>query len=73
MPEQLSEIEKKLVMLEAKLDSTYQSVEKVRKYMLWTAIITVGVIVLPLLILPLFLPAFLASQGIGGLESVQGL
>jgi len=32
-----------------------------RKYMLWTLIVTVGVIVVPLLILPLVIPAFLQS------------
>lgn len=61
MPEQLSNIEKKLVELEAKIDATYASSEKMRKYMMWTAIITVCVIVIPLLILPFVIPAFLSS------------
>ncbi len=73
MPEQLSEIEKKLVVLEGKVDAAYASVEKMRKYMMWTGIITVAVIVIPLLLLPLFIPSFLASQGIGGPDSLQGL
>ena len=75
MPEQLSEIEKKLVILEAKVDATYKSAEKVRKYILWTGIITVAFIVIPLILLPLFLPAFLASQGVGSINSssLQGL
>jgi len=65
--EQLDRIEKKLADVEVKLDATYKSAEKMRKYMMWTAIITVVVIVIPLLILPALLPSFLASQGVGGL------
>lgn len=61
MPEQLSNIEKKLIELEAKIDATYASAEKMRKYMMWTAIITVGVIIIPLLILPFVIPAFLST------------
>jgi hypothetical protein len=61
MPEQLSRIELKLAELEGKIDATYKSAEKMRKYMMWTAIITVAVIVIPLLILPFVIPAFLSS------------
>lgn len=73
MQEQLDRIELKLAELTGKVEESYASVEKMRRYMLWTGIITVAVIVIPLLILPLFLPAFLASQGIGGINSIQGL
>ena len=75
MPEQLSEIEKKLITLEAKVDATFVSAEKTRKYILWTGIITAAVILIPLLILPLVLPAFFAAEGIGGINSssLQGL
>lgn len=62
------EITIKLAELEGKIDAVYASVEKTRKYFLWTGIITVAVIVIPLLLLPLFLPAFLASQGVGSLS-----
>jgi len=61
MPEQISEIQKKLIEMDAKLDATYASSEKVRKYILWTGIITVAFIVIPLLILPFVIPAFLSS------------
>lgn len=61
MPEQLSRIETKLVELEGKIDATYKSAEKMRKYFLWTGIITVAVIIIPLLILPFVIPAFLSS------------
>jgi len=64
MSEEADKLELKLIELEGKIDATFASVEKMRKYMLWTALITVAVIVIPLLLLPLFLPAFFASQGI---------
>jgi len=59
--EQLDRIEIKLAELEAKVNAAVTSSEKVRKYLMWTAIVTIAVIVLPLLILPLLLPAFLSS------------
>lgn len=68
MNEQLDRIETKLAQLEAKVDALYSSSEKMRRYFLWTLIITIGVILIPLFILPLFLPAFLASQGVGALD-----
>jgi hypothetical protein len=43
------------------LDAVYGSSEKMRKYMLWGFWITVAVIVLPLMLLPLVIPAFLQS------------
>ena len=55
------EILARLSALEQKVDAVYASSEKIRKYFLWTGIITVLVIVVPLLILPLLLPAFLGS------------
>lgn len=51
----------RLAALEAKIDAVYVSSEKIRKYFLWTGIITIAVIILPLLILPLVIPAFLSS------------
>ena len=62
MPPQ--DIEAKLAQLEAKIDATFASAEKTRKYIMWTAIITVGTILIPLIILPFVLPAFFASQGV---------
>ncbi len=72
MEEQLDRIETKLAALEGKVDAVFASSEKMRKYFLWTLVITVVVIVLPLLILPALLPSFLASQGVG-LNSLNGL
>ena len=61
MEEQLKQFGEKLAEMEAKIDATYRSSEKMRKYFLWTLIITLVVIVVPLLIIPFVLPAFLSS------------
>jgi len=54
-------MEQKLAALEIKVDELYASSEKTRKYLLLGFWITVGAILIPLLILPLLLPAFLSS------------
>jgi len=53
------EILQKLEAQEKKLDAIYQSVEKMRKYFLWTLIVTVAMIVLPLIALAFVIPWFL--------------
>jgi hypothetical protein len=53
------EILEKLNQLEEKIDATYKSMEKMRKYFLWTLVITVVTIVLPLIGLVIILPWFL--------------
>ncbi len=67
MQEQLDRIELKLAELSGKVDQAQESAEKVRRYLMWGFWITVGAIIIPLFLLPLFVPAFLASQGVGGL------
>jgi uncharacterized protein YqhQ len=62
------EIIKKLSELEQKTDEIYVSAEKTRKSFMWTLIITVVVIVLPLIGLFFAIPSFLSSYG-----SVQGI
>jgi type IV secretory pathway component VirB8 len=64
------ELIKKIEDQQAKIDQVYISVEKTRKYFLWTLIITVALFVLPLIGLVFALPAFLsnyvgASQSLG--------
>ena len=65
MDEQSVALEARLAALEAKTDAIFTSVEKTRKIMLWTGAITVAVIVVPLFLIPFFIPAFLAGQGVG--------
>ena len=72
MNEQLDRLEKKLLELEAKLDATYTAAHKTYVYIKWTGIITIGAIAIPALILPFVIPTFLASQGVGSMNSILG-
>lgn len=49
----------KMAALEAKIDSIYESVEKTRKYFLWTTIATLAAIILPIVALLFIIPNFL--------------
>ena len=51
--------EQLLIKLEEKIDNIYLSVEKTRKYFLWTLIITVVVLVIPVIGLMFVLPMFM--------------
>ena len=62
MNEQLDRIELKLAELQGKIDAVYESSEKMRRYFRWTLYITIGLVVVPALLLPLAIPSFLASQ-----------
>ncbi len=53
------DILKKFEAQEKKMDEIYRSVEKMRKYFLWTLIVTVAMIVLPLIGLAIAIPQFL--------------
>jgi hypothetical protein len=54
------EILQKLDEQNKKIDLIYSSVEKTRKYFLWTMIITVATVVLPLIALVFAIPWFLS-------------
>lgn len=53
--------EQKLFELEAKIDAIYKSVEQTRKILLWTGIITIAMIVLPVIGLLFAIPSFIAQ------------
>ncbi|MCD6550204.1 hypothetical protein J7K24_01510 [bacterium] len=53
------EILEKLKEQDKKLDAIYHSVEKTRRYFLWTFIITIAMIILPLIGLIILLPRVL--------------
>ena len=55
------ELEQKLAEQDKKLDQIYASVEKMRKYFLWTMIITIATIVLPLIGLVFAIPFLLST------------
>ncbi len=54
-----TDIIKRLNEQQEKIDKIYISVEKTRKYFLWTLIITVVMFVLPLIGLVFVIPSFL--------------
>ena len=62
--------EQKIERLEQKINAIYISVEKTRKYFLWTGIITVALIVLPLLAMMFVLPSFVTNY-VGSIESLS--
>ena len=51
----------KLNQIEEKAEKAYQTSEKVRKYLFWTGVITVALIVLPLIGLAFAIPQFINS------------
>lgn len=63
------ELSAKLDAIEQKAEAAYRAAEKVRKYMFWTMVITIAVIVLPLIGLVFVIPAFINSysSALGGL------
>ncbi len=44
-----------------KIDAIYVSVEKTRKYLLWTMVATIAFFVLPLIALMFVVPSFISS------------
>lgn len=59
--QKIEEADRKLLGLEQKIDAIYASVEKTRKYFLWTMILSIVFFVLPLIGLAFALPAFMNS------------
>lgn len=55
---------------DAKLDAIYTSTEKTRKYFLWTLIISVAMIILPLIGLIVAVP-FMMNTMLGGMSDMM--
>lgn len=67
-----SEITQRLAALEQKVDAMYASVETLRKYFLWTGVVTVALFVLPLIGLLFAIPSFLNTyKNIGNIDSLD--
>jgi hypothetical protein len=64
-----NEIDRKVDVLDQKIDAIYLSVEKMRKYFFWTMVITVALVVFPMIGLIFAIPAFLGNY-VGGLEGI---
>lgn len=67
MDEQMKKITQKLEEQGKKLDAIYRSSEKTRRYFLWTLIISILVIALPLIGLLIVIPQFLNTLNVGNL------
>lgn len=67
MEDQYKKLEVRLSSIESKVNAIFESAEKTRKYFLWTFIMGIVVVVLPLLFLPVFLSNFLGSMVIPGI------
>lgn len=61
------EILEKLAEQDKKLEAIFISVEKTRKYFMWTIIFNIAVFVLPLLALAFVIPWFLKTIDYGSL------
>lgn len=59
----------RLSKLEEKIEKIYVSVEKTRRYFLWTLIISVALVVLPAIGLVFALPAFMTNY-VGNIQSL---
>lgn len=54
-------IQNKIEELDKKINAIYESVEKTRKILMWTGIITTAVIILPLIAMMFILPSFISN------------
>lgn len=63
-----TEIPEALKQLNEKIDRVYDSVERTRKYMLWSLIMQVAVVLLPMVVLMFAVPFLLSS-----LSNLSGL
>ncbi|MES3005532.1 MAG: hypothetical protein V4664_01145 [Patescibacteria group bacterium] len=59
--ENIISTEQRIEALEGKIDAIYVSVEKTRKYFLWTMIGTIVIFVLPIIGLLFAIPSFLST------------
>lgn len=55
------ELQQRFAALEEKVEKIYVSVEKTRKYFLWTLIISIALVVLPAIGLVFVIPMFLTN------------
>ncbi|HVB20224.1 MAG TPA: hypothetical protein VNF51_03025 [Candidatus Paceibacterota bacterium] len=55
------ELAVKLEEISAKADKAYRAAESVRKYLFWTGVVTIALIVLPAIGLIFVIPQFIAS------------
>ncbi|MFA6519753.1 MAG: hypothetical protein WCT41_02940 [Candidatus Paceibacterota bacterium] len=56
-PELLAKLEE----ISAKADAAYRAVESTRKYLFWTGVVTIALIIIPLIGLAFAIPQFISS------------
>lgn len=61
--------EERIAALEKKIDAIYASVETTRKYIFWTAMVTIALVVLPAIGLVFAVPSFISTYN----ETLSGL
>ena len=59
----MDQLESKITLLEQKMDSLQQSIDRLRKIFFWILIISVALFVLPLIGLFFVIPQFLSVYG----------
>lgn len=52
----------KLNEIDAKAERAYRAAESARRYLFWTGVITIALIVLPLIVLAFAVPQFISSH-----------
>ena len=55
------ELRTRLDMLEKKVDAAYAAAEKVRKYLFWTGVVTIALIVVPSIGLMFAVPSLIST------------
>jgi type IV secretory pathway component VirB8 len=60
----------RIEILEQKIDAIYTSVEKTRKIILWTAIVSIALFVLPLIGIAFALPSFMNNY-VGNINALE--
>ena len=63
------ELQQKFDALEKKIDAIYTSAEKTRKYIFWTVVVTLVLVVLPAVGLVFAIPSFISTySALGALQ-----
>ena len=57
----MDEVSQKIAEMDKKIDAIYKSVEKTRKYFMWTLILSIAFFVIPLIGLLFVIPQFINS------------
>lgn len=70
---ELQALQEQLTRIEEKVDAAYRSAEKTRKYFLWTLIITLLSIVIPLIGLFIFIPYYISTLQLTDFVNIGGM